>query len=685
MQADIDCAIDEIATLESAFSSSYCYIGEGVLWECLSDPSYDVLLRRFLNTIENAGRSLDDNDAASARCAIESRTRILAHISSTLEKRGTKGSSEGLHRRYRAHFTHSVQACLFLVDKLPTIRKEYFATHRRQVSGRCDRPMHQFACPAHRISHFLKDHDDYLSMKSLCVLASSYMHLITLVAGKSSVCDASSRSHELSFEDAVEICKEVCRETAGLCLAEASSSSVVFESLLDRLRISEDSLVASAILEILSVIALRRRSGLTEKAIEASFTSLHTVYVNAGEYSQPSEPPYAFISAMKSFCAKATSRTLHSLQGVLEATIMRSCGDIGSQSKSFALYRYGILRHFGLLAHSSKQYSHLEKQLPPMIGELESLLKVLGAGTKNVCKATSTIACIPSLNAGTFAEYFELMLHLNIGASVMFSPDKGPSDSAACGPYRHFSSLLRLFRRLIRLYQDQCAVFPRKAGSIVFHASRHMLSVATLQLHRCVDWRNTQPLPSLDDKKAGVYDPGAVEYIQELLDVMAASAAATVLDLCDSWQEQKVASQNMSKITNLQYCAEKALRSIKDVASSHNLRHPNLDMPEAATQNETTTRKIAGFHQMEKSQDGKKRRIALDSSARSRSVESERPTKRRISPTNEDEQDFEWDIDSSDDDRSSTGSFGVAGNWGNASDEESSSGSLNLELKVSGL
>jgi hypothetical protein len=448
-------------------------------------------------------------------------------------------------------------------------------------------------------------------------------------------------------------------------------------------------------LEILSILALNEKSRFTERLNQASLSSLHTIYAKVTTDRFEAELPYAFRLQTHRFRSQAASKELQLLQRALDATILKTANDAALGDMDFMLFRHGLMRHWGLLTHSTLTLSQLESDLSNFVSELGSFLENLESTVDDNCEdekkdtddlrlkeARPGVSSIQWLTAATFVDFFELLLHMTVGAAAVAPPaTKMASEKEECGAYYHLDNMVRLFSCLIDIYQKRILVFPRKATSKVSHACRHMLSVSVSQLHRCVDWRNSQPLLSRGQREANSYDAGAMKHFQKLLDSVAANTAGRILSLCEFWQSKEGASQYVSKSTTLSYAAEKAARTMKSVASAHNLTPPVFDLGDDDEEEKEVSRSdTKGFHQMDGNafRSKKRRRIAPDLILQEDDSDVLRAPSEQ--PRIEEEQDDvgAWDAESSDIDEASTGSFGVAGNWGEDSDDESA-GMLNLQ------
>jgi hypothetical protein len=456
-----------------------------------------------------------------------------------------------------------------------------------------------------------------------------------------------------------------------------------FHAFSEYLRVSENAIVANHILEILSILAMNSEVDLKRELTEISWISLHTVYVPTDDIAASDDSlPYALALTAQRFSLKARARPRLVLKHVLDSTVGKVNNRGRASGKGFDHPRHGLLRHWGLLTDSTMSVDMLVCHLSSLASELGLFLESLGTAVGDVSDSEEKKSddgknpkaprspLLPGLEAATFPDYFEVVLNMVVGATATVEPGiKSANCVAECGPYLHLDELFCLFRCLIDLYAKRFLIFPRKSASIVLRGSREMLSAAVAQLQQAVDWRNAQPLLSAADKEAGQQDPGAIEFLQKLIDVVASHTVGSILSLCDFWQTDKQGSVHLSKSTSLRFSAEKAATSIKDISASHNLVHPSFDIPCGHHLCEEVSTKTKGFHQMESSLTKVQRKIPRDHSLVGMATPKQTS---RLRMEEKKEERVGSDSDS----------FGVDGDWGDDSDGNSETGGLNLQSSL---
>lgn len=545
-------------------------------------------------------------------------------------------------------------------------------------------------------------------------LSAAYLQLVVHVLTQSTkpryhTSSLESTDDILTFKRVLELFQSAANGLDTSTEREGTGSPVancICDTLLDCLSSTDDGLIAHQLLEILSILAIQEK-GVRESVNQANWTSLHTIYSEESMDGFKLPLPYAFGQGTLRFRSLAVSSELLTLQRALEGTILKSSSALET-SQGSSLFQYGLIRHWGLLTQFESTVSVLESHLYHLVSELESFLGGLEGAidddsddekkdTDDVLPTKKrrpvVVSAIPWLSGSTFVDFFELLLHMIVSATAVAAPaTKATSSTYACGPYNHLDAVCRMFSSVVDVYQKHCLVFPRRVASKVSNACRFMLSSTVSQLHRCIDWRNRQPLLSRSDKEANAYDAGSMKYLDTLLDCMAANTAGRIHSLCDFWQSTESASQYASKSTTLSYAAEKASRAFKAVAASHNLTDPVFELDEADQQRQHVTSRSStkGFHQLDGATvRSKKRRVATELLTKVDDSGTPKGPPARLSMEEDEGGDNDvgdWEAEDSDDGEASSGSFGASGDWGDDDDDDDSddesTGMLNLQSSL---
>ena len=198
------------------------------------------------------------------------------------------------------------------------------------------------------------------------------------------------------------------------------------------------------------------------------------------------------------------------------------------------------------------------------------------------------------------------------------------------------------------------------------------MTACVSQLQQASEWRSSQPLLSVVDRKAGAYDAGALSHFNDLVDSMASTVVGTAITLCEFSLEGDSGLEFPFGRTGLRSSVEKTEREVKDIAALHNLPIPSfrLQTTESAMEVAEPTN---GFHNvtlseietplegLEDSDDNSKDMKGKSLSTRERTANQPRA-----------------DSDSDD------SSFGVVGGWGadGSDDDDDSSASLGLKTSM---
>jgi len=206
-----------------------------------------------------------------------------------------------------------------------------------------------------------------------------------------------------------------------------------------------------------------------------------------------------------------------------------------------------------------------------------------------------------------------------------------------------------------------------------------MLSVCEVQLQRCVQWRNYQPLLSVSEQQAGTFDPGTIKYFLRLLDVVASCTVGAVWTLFNSSrqpQQEDLAAQHMAKMTSIRVAADKASHAFNEFSKTHYLPPPFYALLEHLGITVHNNTKPSGLA------------LPCDPAKQTgHDLDAHKPVASRLEPKALDmelarDSDSSDDDDDDDDDDNDDDSFAVAGNWGCTSNDESSDCSLNIQTDM---
>lgn len=503
----------------------------------------------------------------------------------------------------------------------------------------------EITCSIFFLLSFVKPALDPLTMSSLLEFAVLHFRLLVIMINQEKAASLDTISPSTCLDGGLKSISALSGENrSNLSLSAQVSNLSLFKFFLRMLTAIDTSFIASMLIEILSVMATKQDSSNPDHlngTIEASWSSLQTVYAYVKDFEFCNGPPQLL-------CRYHTRIKDNKSRQVFNSTMIRlsQCKERGS-----SLHHFRLLQHWCLITQSSDYVAKYGHHFSKIIDEIAVFVASLDQVSKKEeeKKETVTRLSLPFLSAATFEKLFVHLLHMLIGTLNVVEPAlSNPTEDL--GPYIHCHLMVRLFRRLLEVYERHFFVFSARHAADVYYASRLGLQAMLAQIDLSVDWRNNQPLVSWEDKRAGK-DPGASKYLQALLNDYFLCLPFTIINLCDFWDRQ--GSQFLPQATKLRQAAEKAAQSLEKIAIAHNWPPPTTQT--ASTCNSfkidvnksLIDEKVAMTYPMQLDEDsiGSRVDVALSNT----------------------------DSDDSDD------SFGVAGEWGDCNDD-SSTQSLQLAL-----
>ena len=545
----------------------------------------------------------------------------------------------------------------------------------------------------------------------------------------------------------------------------ACSLTHAFNVLLEHLRMCEDEASASELIDLLSILSSNQTT-LMNLTLEACWRVLHTVYAKSRRdvvslYGD--RPPHSFLEAItrannKSKSQLAMENKDHLVERALSATIVRTATSTAKNVQENAMLRRFLLVFWGLMARPSSSTSiHGFEYLSKLVDELERFLagisnttallscekddEISGMRKTRSKRNRSYMSSIPSLTTASFDVYFELVLHMAFGAFAVSSharTSKGPSREGAekeKNPFHHLHEIVKLFSRLLDVYLLHFGLFPRRMVSTVVGTCKHMLSICVFHVIGCVQWRNAQPLLSVEEKRAGMHDYGSIQFLKQLLQSFATWGTGKVMIVCqaisslsepsretDGESDEEHYVSNNKRFTSLMLSAQKTMEFLRSVSLTHNLVPPQIEKMsfEKVLKKQQTKQSLPfddadkGYHELDchgtaqedpacdiEGEKKKKRRRVTPTLVSAKAdhfegkVDEANNTRRKWRlPVIDDEYEYEWSDNGegspvSDDDPSHESSdvdaFGVSGYWGgddnnDDGDGTGSSGSLALEM-----
>jgi len=351
----------------------------------------------------------------------------------------------------------------------------------------------------------------------------------------------------------------------------------ILRQLLCLCRECDQSLPVTIMIDVATTFAENSKVGICEDIASVTWMSLQTVYAHKSVQVQGFGVPYLVRMAQNIVHENSMFGEQYNQEQLFLETIpsyVKRRGD----GAGLRYHESIVLQLWGLVSCSADALAGHSHKLTSLIEAVETYIdSVAGASNDQEEKKEATErrrnldkeqVQLPFLCADVLDDFFELLVNVAVGALVFVAPATQKVSANECGPYLHLHKALRVCRRVLETYRTRHAVFTGTVHASVARLSRLCLSSAVCQIHRCIDWRNQQtPLP-WEKQVARVYDPGALVYLQRLLDAVL-SLTSEMFTLCQSFQQDSHPLQVRS--TGLRQVTERTVQSVEKVAFLHNL------------------------------------------------------------------------------------------------------------------
>jgi hypothetical protein len=421
-----------------------------------------------------------------------------------------------------------------------------------------------------------------------------------------------------------------------------------FYAILPRLK---DFSLALQFVEVLSFIASFNLESLLGRTLDACWKVLHTVY--SFESISLKRDVSAFFSRISKFLSV---RELSSK--ALRQSIIKFSNSHPKEYLSFPEVKRGILLLWSLLVHPNNRHFKEGPMISSIIDDIELYLKGKNGqdakeNMKSKNKRKFTMSSIPSLNGATLLLYFEITIQLIIGTFAVLPPARPFDDS---NPYRHFIVMAHLFGRLLELYEEYSSIFPKRFLALMITSCRNLLDISISKTHACLDWRNSQPLLTTEERQAGRKDYASILFLQEYLQTMCSLTCGTVVSFCIRARGRDGEHITDRRVTHLLNNAQRTANSLRRISLAHNIILPNGVFDENLDPMEAENIDITGFNKFgiisfddddDASQLRKKQRKAADTSL----------------PNRDTKDDIAFELEDTEDESSTIG-FAAVGDWG---------------------
>ena len=485
----------------------------------------------------------------------------------------------------------------------------------------------------------------------------------------------------------------------------------------------EDASLAAQLLDILSLLTYGLNKVQSTKAL--TLKVLNTIYVinpdmcvlnhdQRNEWNRRiSNPPLSF------------SLFLHEqIETNAESpVVISSLRDLNNivlcTHKTYA--QSAILRHFLLTYLSLMQPKEYASQFRTLINYLRQMLEQF----EQEKSKTSTInyqqhkSPIPGLTVSSYPVYFEVLMNMLVALIALSSPtvakfkmDNSMNLGRLESPYINLQDLTEIFREMMNLFYRNYDHFPKRCLNTLIKTCFSTTQIIDFKIKTCVEWRNKQPIPTDEEKNAGLIDQASVAYLELLINDVAL-CTASIVDFCnaimnkvnqnwatslDTGKKMKTDKEyvnndnvkgtllnhgsNHKDLAMLHLKCEKLMISLRITCRQHNIIPPDLETVLKKAEFKLDKNNPSDLDELNMKKKKPKKRISLintpflETSICTSDEEDETRGERRmigLSNTGFDEKNESVDSFSNDgmedddqisNDVSSTGSFGVIGEWG---------------------
>lgn len=269
-----------------------------------------------------------------------------------------------------------------------------------------------------------------------------------------------------------------------------------------------------------------------------------------------------------------------------------------------------VLRHMLLTCWCLTSWRDNFVQMKKLLKALNELLRTMSEqrDKKRIkSKNQSSIMSIPGLTTSSYPVFFEIFVHILIASITLSVPVQSSFESniESKSPYKNLQDLARLFSETIDVFVRKCKIFPKRSLKLLLRACMTITKVIEYKVDSSFLWRSKQPILSDDQKSKGFADPGSIAYLQVLMDDMV-SCVASIINFCslirkeaqkqiedvsnthgENNKDKEFSSEdirgehwafaaNAKTITQLDLRCEKLVENLRATCRNYNLIPPNL-------------------------------------------------------------------------------------------------------------
>ncbi|KAL3914724.1 MAG: hypothetical protein SGILL_005985 [Bacillariaceae sp.] len=277
------------------------------------------------------------------------------------------------------------------------------------------------------------------------------------------------------------------------------------------------------------------------------------------------ELPFSFTRLLERFVPRVLSAGTAEQVMVKEIVSKVLPLDVKQDCDGHSYLVHAMCRHWGLLALSPKKAAIVIDHLSQFFAELRDFLEdsdkphvitvptnvettndalanddhgvaEIEAGSEMSKQEQPPSETFPCLSFESCPLYFDTLLKLTIASIAIFSiKDEvsiSRSNAWAVHPFSLLENHFELCGALVRLFNDSSGILSGTMSSSMMQSLKMLLDVAAEQIHQCIDWRLTEPQLSPEDIARGKYDPAAISILKDLVESYRIEVVAALEQIC---------------------------------------------------------------------------------------------------------------------------------------------------------
>jgi hypothetical protein len=477
--------------------------------------------------------------------------------------------------------------------------------------------------------------------------------------------------------------------------------------------------VATELMDTLSVFAIfvsKTDSKAIQFMIELSWESMKFQFNSDSSTSSLTEIPFALTELLNYISLDLGQVDTENINLVREVISKIIPLDTTSEAEYHNYMVHAMCRHWSLLSMSPKKAAFVIEHLTQFFEVLKDFLEdndkpheiTVPVSLEVLCPAAisdfgvpasesasqgltqaqatreiSSSATFPCLSLESCSLYFDTLLKLLIASIAIFSVNEeiAFSRSTAWGvhPFDLLGHHFELFGALVSfLFSDSAERLAGTVSPSLLQSLKMLLDIAAEQIHQCIDWCLTEPPLSQEDTAVGRYDPAAKPILKDLVECYRIEVVGALEQLCiKMFSDQRMPA--------LQRKLEKACDYVRHISTEFELGEIKTSYSEDSDTDAEPRAKRRKTHVSQAPFDAS---TLEESVKRTQDLRNNDEAKNqgkilKVDGPEESASDYSEEQESivfQNDESSSSGAFGVNGNWGQDEGENHSNDDSSRQL-----